>query len=111
MIVWGGAFCCPEVEFNTGGKYNAGIDSWTPTSTADAPFPRHSLQSLNFDVWTGSEMIVWGGYNQTYNLFFNTGGRYCASTGATPTPTPTATPTPRVAPTPRGRPTPAPRPR
>src|SRR5262249_50185544 len=25
-------------------------------------------------VWTGSEMIVWGGYSG----FFNTGGRYCA---------------------------------
>jgi N-acetylneuraminic acid mutarotase len=138
MIVWGGVFCCPGVEFNTGGRYNAGTDSWTPTSTANAPFPRYSLQQLNFAVWTGSEMIVWGGYNHTYNLFFNTGGRYCAQPPPTPTPTPTATgsptptatatatvtvtatptptstprptPTPRTEPTPRGRPTPPPRP-
>ena len=82
MIVWGGAFCCPGVDFNTGGRYNAGTDSWTPTSTANAPFPRYSLQDSNFAVWTGSEMIVWGEYNETYNLFFNTGGRYCAQSQA-----------------------------
>jgi N-acetylneuraminic acid mutarotase len=124
MIVWGGAFCCPVVEFDSGGRYNPGTDSWTPTSTANAPFARFSLQQLNFSVWTGSEMIVWGGYNLTYNLFFNTGGRYCAPSGATPTPTPTptVTPTPTLTPTatptatarptpvPRVRPTPAPRP-
>jgi N-acetylneuraminic acid mutarotase len=83
MIVWGGVFCCPGMEFNTGGRYNAGSDSWTPTSTANAPFPRYSLQQLNFAVWTGSEMIVWGGYNNTYQLFFNTGGRYCAQSAST----------------------------
>jgi hypothetical protein len=92
MIVWGGVFCCPGVEFNTGGRYNAGTDSWTPTSTANAPFPRFSLQQLNFAVWTGREMIVWGGYNNTSHLFYNTGGRYCAPSGPTPTPTPTPAP-------------------
>jgi hypothetical protein len=32
-------------------------------------------------VWTGSEMIVWGGEVQTTG-FFNTGGRYCAQAGS-----------------------------
>jgi N-acetylneuraminic acid mutarotase len=82
MIVWGGGFCCPVVEFNTGGRYNAATDSWTATSTANAPFPRFSLQAHNFAVWIGSEMIVWGGYNKTYNLYFNTGGRYCAQSAS-----------------------------
>ena len=34
MIVWGG---WNEVEFNTGGRYNPGTDSWTATSTTNAP--------------------------------------------------------------------------
>src|SRR6185295_11043914 len=31
-------------------------------------------------VWTGSEMIVWGGFGGTEDL--NTGGRYCAQAGS-----------------------------
>ena len=33
------------------------IDNWTTTSTTNAPSPRSSHTA----VWTGSEMIVWGG--------------------------------------------------
>jgi hypothetical protein len=40
-------------------------------------------------VWTGSEMIVWGG-SQGYPTYFNTGGRYFG--GPYPTPTPTTPP-------------------
>ena len=130
MIIWGGVFCCPAIDFDTGGRYNPGIDSWTATSTADAPLARWAHTA----VWTGTEMIAWGGYNDPGNLFLNTAGRYCPQSGATPTPTPTptatatvtptptatptatpsptprATPTPRIAPKPRSRPTPRPRP-
>ena len=42
---------------NTGGRYNPGTDSWTATSTTNAPDARDSHTA----VWTGSEMIVWGG--------------------------------------------------
>jgi len=38
-------------------------------------------------VWTGSEMIVWGGTGGVPDPS-NTGGRYCAQSGPTPTPTP-----------------------
>jgi hypothetical protein len=31
-------------------------------------------------VWTGSEVITWGGYNLEAGVFLNTGGRYCAQT-------------------------------
>ena len=65
-------------------------------------------------VWTGSQMVIWGGYDGNSDL--NTGGRYCAQPGFTPTPTPTATPTPSEpsvtpspTPTTTGTPTPAPR--
>src|SRR5439155_11384738 len=83
MIVWGG-FGSSSV-FNTGGRYNPGTDSWTVTSTTSAPAAR----DFHTAVWTGSEMIVWGG-EDSGGGFLNTGGRYCA---ATPTPTPTATAT------------------
>ena len=76
MIVWGGCdnfFFCNNVS-NTGGKYNPSTDSWAATSTTDAPDARYEHTA----VWTGSEMIVWGGWNG--GSFFNTGGRYNPST-------------------------------
>ena len=42
---------------NTGGRYNPSTDSWTATSTTGAPAAR----TYHTAVWTGSEMIVWGG--------------------------------------------------
>jgi N-acetylneuraminic acid mutarotase len=49
------------------------LDTWTDTSTINAPAPREQHTA----VWTGSEMIVWGGSNSN---FLNTGGRYNPST-------------------------------
>ena len=48
-------------------------DSWIATSTINAPQGRFGHAA----VWTGSEMIVWGGYDGTY---LNTGARYNPST-------------------------------
>ena len=53
---------------NTGGRYNPSTDSWTATSTTNAPTARYDHTA----VWTGSEMIVWGGHGSG----LNTGGRY-----------------------------------
>ena len=39
------------------GRYNPSTDSWTATSITNAPAGR----SRHTAVWTGSEMIVWGG--------------------------------------------------
>src|SRR5438309_11359679 len=66
MIVWGG-FDYLGNSVNTGGRYNPGVDTWITTSTTNAPDGRE----YHTAVWTGSEMIVWGGGN-----FVNTGGRY-----------------------------------
>ena len=49
-------------------------DTWTATSTANAPSARY----VHTAVWTGSEMIVWGGDGNRGTL--NTGGRYYPST-------------------------------
>ncbi len=76
MIVWGG-FCCwpPGMILNTGGRYNPGTNSWTATSTSNAP-----ARSEHTAVWTGSEMIVWGGSNGPNAL--NTGRRYNPGTNS-----------------------------
>jgi N-acetylneuraminic acid mutarotase len=78
MIVWGGytqADCCSNPQFvSTGGRYDPGADSWTPTR-ADGTAPQGRY--LHTAVWTGSEMIVWGGQNPNIFPFqINTGGRY-----------------------------------
>ena len=57
MIVWGGTDDLSHL--NTGGRYNPSTDSWTATSTTNAPDARDDHTA----VWTGSEMIVWGGCN------------------------------------------------
>src|SRR5205823_3359161 len=68
MIIWGGANS-NFGDLNTGGRYNPGTDTWTPTSATNTPSAREGHTA----VWTGSEMIVWGGYDGGY---VNTGGRY-----------------------------------
>jgi N-acetylneuraminic acid mutarotase len=105
MIVWGGLFFDGDYHFlNTGGKYEPGSNSWTATSTINAPSPR----DLHAAVWTGNEMIIWGGLLLP-NIGSVTGGRYCAQSGPTPSPTPCTgrcEPTPRPRATPHVRPTP-----
>src|SRR6202040_2421833 len=46
-------------------------DSWTPTGLVGVPLGRVAHTS----IWSGSEMIVWGGADETFNDT-NTGGRY-----------------------------------
>ena len=71
MIVWGG-HSASSSALNTGGRYDPFADNWTPTSTGtDVPAARDQHTA----VWTGTEMIVWGGYSG-----LNTGGRYNPST-------------------------------
>ena len=74
MIVRGGYSGGSHV--NTGARYNPSSNSWTPTTTTNAPDGRLAHAA----VWTGSEMIVWGGYSGTQDRFLNTGGRYDPST-------------------------------
>jgi len=90
MIVWGGE--ATSGSLNTGSRYIPGADSWAATNTAGAPASR----DFHVAVWTGNEMIVWGGYGHDFNDLLDTGGRYCGGTPA-PTPTPSAIPSPAQA--------------
>ncbi len=74
MIVWGGLDTSAGF-YNSGGRYDPAADSWTPTSIgANVPVGRSQHRA----VWTGAEMIVWGGAGQTGAV--NSGGRYDRST-------------------------------
>ncbi|MBN2384525.1 IPT/TIG domain-containing protein [bacterium] len=72
MIVWGGHYywAASGINLETGGRYNPNSDSWSATSTLDAPLPRCNHTA----VWTGEEMIIWGGQGETSN--FNDGAIY-----------------------------------
>jgi N-acetylneuraminic acid mutarotase len=76
MIVWGGmADSFGDVPLNTGGRYDPSTDNWQPTSVAGAP----SARWFHPAVWSGSEMIVWGGRLQS-GAPSSTGARYNAAT-------------------------------
>ncbi len=72
MIVWGGAILPSEHSLNTGGRYDPHTDTWLPLATNGAPQERF----FHAAVWTGEEMLVWGGGNSFPYGAFNTGGRY-----------------------------------
>ena len=76
MIIWGGLDYFGAYGLRTGGRYDPSTDSWTATSITNAPSNRHQHTA----VWTGSEMIIWGGASQSG--VSNTGGRYSPATNS-----------------------------
>ena len=66
-----------DLSLNTGGRYNPSTDSWTATSIVNAPVAHECAHTA---VWTGTEMIVWGGLSTANIGYLNTGGRYNPST-------------------------------
>jgi N-acetylneuraminic acid mutarotase len=76
MIVWGGRDLAPSGSaLNTGARYNPSTDTWTTISLTNAPEGRFSHSA----VWTGNEMIVWGGLGSFF-IGLPTGGRYNPNT-------------------------------
>jgi hypothetical protein len=62
MIIWGGgSMFVPSGDtpwlLNTGGTYDPVTDAWAAITTEGAPSPRQA----HTGVWTGSQLIVWGG--------------------------------------------------
>lgn len=79
MIVWGGYDQATGLSLNSGGRYRPATNNWIATNVADAPEGRNGHSA----VWTGSEMIIWGGFGlfqQPSGTFVytttNTGARY-----------------------------------
>jgi N-acetylneuraminic acid mutarotase len=73
MIVWGGESSGGGGTTSTGGIYDPASDSWMAVSTLGAPSAREEHSA----VWTGQEMIIWGGCsNVSCSSVYNNGGRY-----------------------------------
>jgi N-acetylneuraminic acid mutarotase len=71
MIVWGGTTNhAAGSELGDGAKYDPVTDSWSPVSSQMAPTAR----SDHTAIWTGREMVVWGGLTGGYAV--NSGGSY-----------------------------------
>jgi N-acetylneuraminic acid mutarotase len=102
MIIWGGCgggWCTNSDLLNTGGRYNPITDSWTATTTTNAPAGRWRHTA----VWTGTQMIAWGGCrNYTGHCgnccddLLNTGGRYNPSSDSWTATITTNAPTGRI---------------
>ena len=73
LIIWGGALgtIAGAGQYSaSGGWYQPDADVWTAVSTLAAPGARRGQTA----IWSGSEMIVWGGFSGTEYLA--TGGRF-----------------------------------
>jgi hypothetical protein len=69
MIVWGGF---DSTSLDIGARYRSASDSWLPTATSGVPTERNDFGM----VWSGTEMIVWGGL---HGLLLGDGGGYALS--------------------------------
>jgi len=69
LVIWGGEDFYSLDGMDTGGIYDPLADSWSDVPTQDAPGARF----LSVSVWTGDELIVWGG--QRYFQIVDDGGR------------------------------------
>jgi N-acetylneuraminic acid mutarotase len=78
FIVWGGCTDDPTCGDSTytGGQYDPVANTWIPTELTGAPNARGKTEG----VWTGTELIVWGGFTDDSSTFTNTGGRYTPAT-------------------------------
>ncbi|MDB6071240.1 MAG: hypothetical protein JWL81_2411, partial [Verrucomicrobiales bacterium] len=74
MIVWAGS--TSSGYFPSGVRYNPTTDSWTTMSVTNMPTPRN--RTLASAVWTGTDMIIWGGFNGVALL---DGARYTPQPG------------------------------
>jgi N-acetylneuraminic acid mutarotase len=72
LIVWGGWTQQGGAPTDTGARYNPLTDSWTALPIDNAPAARRGHTA----VWTGSQMLVWGGHQE----LIPSGGRYSPAT-------------------------------
>lgn len=80
MIVFGGLNSTGLLKLSdSGGAYDPVADAWTALPSAGLAEPRRFATA----VWTGTEMIVWGGLGDTVELA--TGGRLVCDGNGIPT--------------------------
>lgn len=74
IIVWGGPIWpyFSDLAHGSGAVYDSGSDTWKSTAVENAPKDRYFHTAL----WTGKEMIVWGGLIPDDMFGWGDGGRY-----------------------------------
>ena len=81
FIVWGGITPDLKRTLSDGGRYNPASNTWTAIKEADSPRGVWGTRA----VWTGTEMLVWGGAGQNgdenVNHLSNEGVAYNPVTG------------------------------
>lgn len=77
LLVWGGFSGAGFSAIADGGRFNQATSTWAPIAATGAPSPR----GLHSAVWTGTEMVVWGGLDENLTAL-NNGARYNPTTGA-----------------------------
>lgn len=92
LLVWGGDGRVPRGLLADGAAYDPATDAWQPLPLLEGFSPR----SLAATVWTGSEMVVWGG--NCPGALCGDGAAYNPSTGTWRRLSTEGAPTPRSAP-------------
>jgi hypothetical protein len=70
VIAWGGFDDAANREASGGARFDVATGMWTAMTQAGAPSPRRDHTA----AWTGTHMLVWGGYSQDETV--NTGALY-----------------------------------
>jgi N-acetylneuraminic acid mutarotase len=84
MLIWGGcsssASGCPGTgtALNSGALFDPATNTWQSMGTSNAPTGRYRHSS----VWTGTELVVWGGesYSSNNHFYLDDGARYNPAT-------------------------------
>nr|MBP6695097.1 PKD domain-containing protein [Saprospiraceae bacterium] len=78
MIIWGGLSTSGNIPLNDGAIYNPETDTWRSMDGTNAPLPTNAHSA----IWTGKEMIIYGGILWATNTFVgtDTGSKYNITT-------------------------------
>ena len=94
MLVWGGrANCDQATSTNVGALYDPVTNTWTPTSSVNAPAAR----SMHGTVWMNGRVMVWGGKLPNH-LYTATGAYYDVASDTWTTTNPVGAPSIRIHP-------------
>ncbi|MBI5801981.1 MAG: hypothetical protein HZA92_14815 [Verrucomicrobia bacterium] len=63
-IIWGGTTAGATANYNDGRIFDPALGTWSVMSSVNAPSARREFQT----AWTGSKMIVWGGFSTSTYL-------------------------------------------
>ena len=67
MIIWGGGSSRGTWWSSDAGRFNLTTNAWSAIDTTNAPGGRTGASV----VWTGSKLIIWGGYPAADNSLYS----------------------------------------